>query len=205
MKIFDMNVENWYTLAFKFNWVAIIVLLVMVWLLALAVRKLGKIINKKSMEFSGVNIGLGDTKITLVVNRKDQEIAYRIWVEMATRNIHDFDEENDVIIEIYNSWYQMFSTTRALLEEIPVSRLPYSKDLIDLVNDMLNKGLRPHLSRWQAKYRIWHKAHSGELDNMTPQEYQRTYPEYQKLVEDLLATNKIMLSYKSMMYEIAFR
>lgn len=205
MNIFDIDVESWSIIAIKFNWAAVIALLVMILLFVFAIKRISKNINKKSMEFSGVDIGLGDTKVSLVVNKKDQEIAYKIWVEMSTRNIHDFDEENDVIIEIYNSWYQLFSTTRVLLKDIPVSRIPYSKELIDLVNNMLNEGLRPHLSKWQAKYRTWHKAHIDNLDNMTPQEYQRTYPEYQKLLEDLLATNRKMISYKSLMYRIAFR
>ena len=205
MNIFDINVENWYTLDIKFNWLAVVCLFLLVWLSIFAIRRFSKYLNKRSIEVSGAEIGLGDSKISLVVNKKDQEIAYKIWVELSTRNIHDFDEDNDIIIEIYNSWYQLFGTTRALLEEIPASRIPYSKELIDLVNNMLNGGLRPHLSKWQAKYRSWHKAHISQLENFTPQEYQRTYPEYQQLVQDLLTTNKVMLSYKELMYNIAFK
>lgn len=125
-------------------------------------------------------------------------------MELSTRNIHDFDEDNDVIIEIYNSWYQLFGITRLLLEEIPASRIPYSKELIDLVNSMLNQGLRPHLSKWQAKYRSWYKSHIENLEKMTPQEYQKEYPDYEVLLKDLLDTNSKMLSIKRYMYEIAF-
>lgn len=205
MKVFDVNIENWYTLVFSVNWAALILLFFLALLIAFVIKIISRHFNKHSIEIDGAEIGIGDSKISLVVNKKDQEIAYKIWVELSTRNIHDFDEDSDVIIEIYNSWYQLFGTTRTLLEEIPASRIPYSKELIDLVNNMLNQGLRPHLSKWQAKYRSWHKSHIEKLEKMTPQEYQKEYPEYQDLLKDLLITNSRMLSYKKYMYEIAFR
>ena len=205
MRIFDIKIENWYTIAVTFNWGAIVGLLLLTLLVAFVIQKIGKHLNKRSIEISGAEIGLSDSKISLVVNKKDQEIAYKIWVELSTRNVHDYDVENDVIIEIYNSWYQLFGTTRVLLKEIPASRLPYSKELIDLVNNMLNQGLRPHLSKWQARYRAWHNANIKQHEMMTPQEYQRFFPEYQELLEDLLITNSRMLSYKKLMYDIAFR
>lgn len=204
MKIFDVNIENWYTLAITFNWAAIVLLFILALVISFIIKIISKHINKNSIEINGAEIGIGDSKISLVVNKKDQEIAYKIWVELSTRNIHDYDEDDDVIIEIYNSWYQLFGITRSLLEEIPASRIPYSKELIDLVNNMLNLGLRPHLSKWQAKYRSWYKSHIEDLEKMTPQEYQKEYPEYEALLKDLLATNSKMLSYKRYMYKIAF-
>ena len=204
VKIFDVNIENWYTLAITFNWAAIVLLFILALVISFIIKIISKHINKNSIEINGAEIGIGDSKISLVVNKKDQEIAYKIWVELSTRNIHDFDEDDDVIIEIYNSWYQLFGITRSLLEEIPASRIPYSKELIDLVNNMLNLGLRPHLSKWQAKYRSWYKSHIEDLEKMTPQEYQKEYPEYEALLKDVLATNSKMLSYKRYMYKIAF-
>lgn len=205
MNMFDISVENWYTIVIKFNWISIIILLLLIIVFAFIIKKINKFINKKSIEFSGVDIGLGNSKVSMTINKKDQEIAYKIWVELSTRNIHAFDEENDVIIEIYNSWYQLFCNTRVMLEEIPASRIIYSKELIDLVNNMLNNGLRPHLSKWQARYRNWYKVHISELENMTPQDYQKKFPDYQELLKDLTVTNNLMISYKNLMYDIAFK
>lgn len=33
---------------------------------------------------------------------------------------------------------------------------PYKIDLIKLTERVLNVGLRPHLTKWQAKYRKWY-------------------------------------------------
>ena len=110
------------------------------------IKKCANIAKKHSITIDEVNLGIGDTSVKLVYNKKDQEIAYKLWVELSTRKIGlPFDQENDVISEVYNSWYDFFKIARELLKEIPVSRLPYSNDLIKLTEKVLNTGLRPHL------------------------------------------------------------
>ena len=108
---------------------------------------------------------------------------------------------------MYNSWYDFFKIARELLKDIPASRLPYSNDLIKLTERVLNVGLRPHLTKWQAKYRKWDNNEFIKKNNKkseTPQEIQKRYPEYSVLVEDLVLTNKRMIEYKDLMGKIAF-
>ena len=149
-----------------------------------------------------------NSSVKLKYNRKDQEVAYKLWVELSTRKIGlPFDQENDVITEVYNSWYDFFKIARELLKDIPASRLPYSNDLIKLTERVLNVGLRPHLTKWQAKYRKWYNNEFIKKNNKkseTPQEIQKRYPEYSVLVEDLVLTNKRMIEYKDLMGKIAF-
>ena len=90
------------------------------------------------------------------------------------------------------------------MKEVPASRIPYSNDLIELTEKILNNGLRPHLTIWQAKYRKWYE---NELDNNTddtPQKLQQKYPLYTELIDDLIVTNKRMIEYKNLMKKIAF-
>lgn len=101
-----------------------------------------------------------------------------------------------------------FKIARELLKDIPASRLPYSNDLIKLTERVLNVGLRPHLTKWQAKYRQWYNNEFIKKNNKkseTPQEIQKRYPEYSVLVEDLVLTNKRMIEYKDLMGKIAFK
>ena len=131
-------------------------------------------------------------------------IAYKIWVELSTRKIGlRFDEENDVIKEVYDSWYKFFETVRELLKEVPANRIPYASKLIDLTEKVLNEGLRPHLTKWQARYRRWYEKEL-EKDNGAPQDIQKKYPDYTALVADLTETNNIMIAYKELMKDIAF-
>ena len=115
-----------------------------------------------------------------------------------------FDKEHDVITEVYNSWYEFFKIARELLKDIPASRLPYSNDLIELTEKVLNKGLRPHLTTWQAKYRKWYEKELLNDTEDAPQELQRKYPHYDELVDDLIKTNMRMIEYKNLMKKIAF-
>lgn len=205
MNIFNIGLDGWNIIVVKLNWFAIIILLIAIWAISFIVKKCVNVVNKHYITIDEVNLGIGNSSVKLLYNKKDQEIAYKLWVELSTRKIGlPFDRENDVISEVYNSWYEFFKIARELLKEIPVGRLPYSNDLIQLTEKVLNMGLRPHLTMWQAKYRKWYDKALEEKSG-TPQEIQKQYPEYALLIEDLLLTNERMIEYKNLMGEIAFK
>lgn len=205
MQIFDIEFENWSTILLRFNWFTIILALGIALIISLIYKSISQRINKKSITIDEINLGIGDSSIKLTYNKKDQEIAYKLWVELSTRKIGlPFDMENDVIIEVYNSWYEFFKIARELLKEVPVTRLPYSNELIILTDNVLNKGLRPHLTKWQAKYRKWYENALSVYQEDSPQELQKKYPCYDELIKDLLNTNKRMIEYKKLMKKIAF-
>ena len=204
MNIIDIELDGWSTIVFKFNWLAVVFTLVLVLGISFLMKQCFNYVNKKSVTIDEVNLGIGNSSVKFSYSKKDQEIAYKIWVELSTRKIGlRFDKENDVIKEVYDSWYKFFETARELLKDIPGNRIPYSGDLIELTEKVLNIGLRPHLTKWQAKYRRWYeeelKRNSG-----TPQDIQKKYPEYDALVEDLIETNEKMIEYKKLMKRIAF-
>lgn len=203
MEIFGIEFESWNFIILRLNWFAIVTLFVLV---CVGIQIFKKHISKKSITIDEINLGIGDSSIKLIYNKKDQEIAYKLWIELSTRKIGFlFDKEHDVITEVYNSWYEFFKIARELLKDIPLSRLFYSNDLIELTEKVLNKGLRPHLTTWQAKYRKWYEKESVTNNEDTPQELQRKYPHYDELVDDLIKTNKRMIEYKNLMKKIAFQ
>lgn len=201
MEIFNIEFYNWSTVLFRFNWLAIIILLAG---FLCMVHLIKRFLWNKSIVFEEYNLGIGSSSVKLTYNKKDREIAYKLWVELSTRKIGIlFDKENDVIVEVYNSWYDFFRIARELLKEVPIDKTPYSENLIKLTEKVLNKGLRPHLTIWQAKYRKWYESELNNGSNDTPQELQRKYPYYNELVEDLIITNKRILEYKELMRKIA--
>ena len=204
MNIIDIGLDGWSTIVFKFNWLAVVITLVLVLVISFLMKQCFNYVNKKSVTIDEVNLGIGNSSVKFSYSKKDQEIAYKIWVELSTRKIGlRFDKENDVIKEVYDSWYKFFETARELLRDIPGNRIPYSGDLIELTEKVLNIGLRPHLTKWQAKYRRWYEEEL-KRDNGTPQDIQKKYPEYDALVEDLIETNEKMIEYKKLMKRIAF-
>lgn len=105
-----------------------------------------------------------------------------------------FDEEHGVISEAYDSWYEVFRVIRLSLKEVPAYRIDEAQGLIEITTGVLNKGLRPHLTRWQARYRKWYKEEEN-TSNELPQDIQKRCPDYELLVQDLRKTNEIMINY----------
>lgn len=203
MNIINVSFDGFTTINFSINWIVIAVLVLLVAGVAWGIKKVLPLIGRRSISVDQASIGIGNSSITLKLNKKDQEIAYKLWVELSTRKIGlPYDEDNDVIAEVYDSWYSFFKIARDLLKDIPVERLAYSGELVELTQMVLNDGLRPHLTKWQARYRKWEKQASEKEG--TPQDIQKSYPEYVELIEDLRKTNKKMINYKELMYKIAF-
>src|SRR5271170_6786236 len=136
----------------------------------------------RSFEIDQAQFGLGQQKISLRPNDTDRQIAYKIWVELSTRKIGlPIDLDDDVIVEIYDSWYNFFFVTRDLIKDVPVSRFRRkdTEQIIRLSIDVLNSGLRPHLTKWQARFRRWyeHSLAKDERATIHPQDVQKTFPD----------------------------
>ena len=202
MDIFNISFDGCTKIIVSVNWIAIVILIVLVIVAAHVLKKVGLLIGRRSISVDQANIGIGNSSVTLKFNKKDQEIAYKLWVEQSTRKIGLPFDENDVISEVYDSWYAFFGIARDLLKDLPAERLAYSGELVDLTQKVLNNGLRPHLTKWQAKYRKWYFENSNKEGS--PQDIQKAFPEYEELLSDLKATNQTMINYKTLMHRIAF-
>lgn len=165
--------------------------------------------NVDDVEIQGGDIGIASNIIRFKPNKKDKEIAYQLWVELSTRKLGiQLDMDNDVIYEVYNSWYEFFKITRESLKEFPVSKLEneISTEIIDIAIDVLNGELRKHLTKWQAKFRYWYEIEKDkeENDDLSPQEIQKKFPEYDELVKDLMIVNKYLINYTNLLHDIVF-
>lgn len=76
--------------------------------------------------------------------------------------------------------------------------------MIILTERVLNEGLRPHLTKWQAKFRHWYNEEIKKQNNKTPQEVQQGYKDYALVIEDIKKTNEILINYNNLMKKIAF-
>ncbi|MFA5229787.1 MAG: hypothetical protein WC446_08590, partial [Candidatus Paceibacterota bacterium] len=61
-----------------------------------------------------INIKLGNVgSAEFRPNKNDLQIAHKIWTELVTRKAAiPIDKENDVIEEVYDSWYSLFKRVR---------------------------------------------------------------------------------------------
>lgn len=199
----NIGTDNWYELVICLNWLAIILGVIIIFLTVWVVRKAFKKTNGRAIHIDGLTFGIGDFKCDLKCGCEVQEIAYQIWVELTTRKVAIPLEEDDSIIEVYVSWYSAFKAIREQLKNVPGNCLGDAADLIDITTKVLNEGLRPHLTKWQAKFRSWYEKEKAN-SNESPQDLQKRYPEYDALLVDLKKTNENMVNFANKMKEIAF-
>lgn len=184
---------------------ALIVGLILAFLALIIKSALTKKFLLKDVIVDGLSIGLGPGNIHLKTDTSDRQIAFQIWVELKTRKVGlPIDFENDIIVEIYDSWYAFFGITRELVKNIPISKLDraHTRAIADLSVDVLNSGMRPHLTSWQAKFRRWYsQAEKASLDK-SPQEIQKEYPEYDDLKADMKTVNDQLIAYRDALDEL---
>lgn len=187
------------TLLIESDWVILIVIVFMVILYLLLKNKLGSIFKWYEME---IEIS-GNPKAKFKVKRNTENlyIANRIYIELTTRKAAiPIDDNEDVIEEVYNSWYKLFGIIRDEIKQLPGEYLKDhdpTKALLGLTSKILNDGLRPHLTEYQAKYRNWLKVEKEkEINkNKTPQELQREYPDFQALISSMKNVNTVLIQY----------
>lgn len=154
-----------------------------------------------------LNVQLGGVgSVELRPNNEDIQIAHRIWTELITRKAaQPIDIENDVIADIYSSWYALFGRVRQLISDIPGHMLRKEKstqELVRIATQTLNNGLRPHLTRWQARFRHWYDKCPEDMKTKCPQDCQRQFPEYEQLIADIKTVNNQLIQYAAELEKI---
>lgn len=141
-------------------------------------------------------------------DREAFRVAYQLWFEMSTRKVaQPIDPATDLVVEIYDSWYVFFKNARELAKAIPLHKNPVDpalRRLVQLSHAMLNHGLRPHLQRWQGKFRHWIAAggDKSQTHGIAPQAAQQLFPEWPALRDDLFATSQRLMTYHAALAEM---
>lgn len=200
MKLFSFTISTDAGIYIESSWLLIIILILTL-IVFLYIRRKQFFGDDSYLEINEAEIGVGSGKIKLKANLDDLQIGFKFWTELSTRKIGlPLDEEHDVIAEVYDSWYEFFKIARELIKTIPVSKIRHNettKELVIISMHILNMELRPHLTKWQARYRRWWDASLTDPSNHNkpPQELQQTYPYYTELVDELKTVNAKLVIY----------
>jgi len=162
----------------------------------------------RSFEIDEAEIGIGTGKIKIRPNYADLQIAFQLWTELATRKIGiPFDEKHDVLSEVYDSWYKFFQIARELLKNVPVQKFRRdcsTREIVRVSMALLNDVLRPHLTRWAARYRRWWDAEMGSTANtpLAPQDIQSQFPQYAQLMSELADVSTKLVAYTHALHSL---
>ncbi|MEU1360765.1 hypothetical protein ABZ356_13095 [Micromonospora zamorensis] len=201
--VFYVKIQGW-GLNVQVGIVAVVIVAVaVVVLIALARRGAKWRLTKANFRFAGLG------QIEICPNNEVAQIAHTAWVELRSRKAAiPFDPDHDVIVEMYNSWYELFRALRELAKTVPPDAMRAGESaplLAEILLKALNDGLRPHLTCWQAKFRRWYDARIADPSSasMSPQEIQRLFPEYEILVADLVKVSEGMSQFTEELRKIA--
>lgn len=170
-------------------------LLVLLFILGIILRYGLRRYRVVKLDISLGNIG----KAELRPNVEDLQTAHRIWTELVTRKAAiPLDTDHDVIVEVYDSWYALFTKVRELISDLPAELVRSEKstrEIVRIATATLNDGLRPHLTKWQARFRTWYDANQEQLKQKSPQQLQKEFPEFKELTADMLRINFQLIAY----------
>jgi hypothetical protein len=153
-----------------------------------------------------INIPWNIGTFNFEVSEQEKMIAWKTYVQLKSRKAAlPFEENYDLVEEVYNSLYELFKINRELLMQLPLEDVKRDNGLAQLQMKVLNEGVRPHLTKWQAQFRIWWKRELNNPDNsnLTPQEIQRKFPRYDELIEDIKVLNSQLDEYSNELLIIA--
>ena len=89
--------------------------------------------------------------MTYETDKEDRQLAWYLYVQLVTRKAAvAFDEKHDIIADVYDSWYDVFQMTREALSKHGPPSSRSSREITELILRVINDGLRPHLTKWQA-------------------------------------------------------
>lgn len=166
-----------------------------------------KRLKKLNFDIDECELGLTGGAIHLKCNKMQQQIAFRIWVDINTRVLaNKINLDVDNIRVINDSFYKCFTDTRELLKEIPVDKINSDGELVNLIVRFLNEVMRPYLTKWGVRYNKWYDniTENGKSKGDNPVDIQKSYPCYKELSNDLLSINEKVIKYSDKLHEIAF-
>jgi uncharacterized membrane protein len=110
------------------------------------------------------------SELKFVVNNEARQVAWKLYVETVTRvSTQPLADEDGFIREALTSVYGLFATTRDVLKDsrpsVPVSGDPTVEYL---AVTMLNRELRPFLSKWHPRLREYEKSHPDDRESAWP-------------------------------------
>jgi hypothetical protein len=111
------------------------------------------------------------SELTFVVNNDARQVAWALFVETVTRiSVQPLASDEGLVREALASLYGLFSTTRdALKTSRPSIPVPGGQTVEYLAVTMLNRELRPFLSRWHPRLQQFEQAHPGVPESEWPE------------------------------------
>lgn len=148
-----------------------------------------------------VNIPFGIGSVEWEVDPVEQKAAWSLYIELVTRiAIQPLESDQGLLREALSSLYTLFGTTRQILKEagVVVGTSPRSVGGIAIV--VLNKGLRPFLSKWHPALEKWEAERPSTTSR---KQHEKNWSEEALLRNELESLQKELEKYAQALAKIA--
>ena len=113
----------------------------------------------------------------------ERRAAWSLYVELVTRiAVQSVEVDQGIIREAINSLHSLFGTTREILKEAGPDVGASRESVGGIAITVLNKGLRPFLSKWHPLLQAWE---AKRPINISPKEHEQNWSEEPKLRNEL--------------------
>ena len=130
----------------------------------------------------------------------ERRAAWAIYVELVTRiAVEELEDDRGVLREALNSLYNLFGVTRQILREAGPDVGASRESVGGIAIAVLNKGLRPFLSKWHPLLQEWEAQRPA---NMSAQNHERQWSQEKALRAALKELNVGMRQYADALAEI---
>lgn len=147
-----------------------------------------------------VNLPFGIGGAEWEADPTERKAAWSLYVELVTRiAIQPLESDVGLLREALNSLYTLFGTTRQILREAGPDVGASRESVGGIAIAVLNKGLRPFLSKWHPSLQAWETQRPS---NTSPREHEKNWSEEPQLRRELEALRKDLEQYANALAEI---
>jgi hypothetical protein len=135
----------------------------------------------------------------------ERRAAWELYVELVTRvAVVDLGPREGLLRDALSSLYSLFGTTRDILRrhgpEVAPRRATGEISFGVLAVVVLNGALRPLLAHWHPALASWEAGRPAGAD---PVAHERSWPEAERLREELAATRRVLTDLADLLAEVA--
>jgi hypothetical protein len=123
----------------------------------------------------------------------ERRAAWSLYVELVTRvAVESLSTDEGVLSEALSSLHSLFDSTRQILREAGPDVGASVTSVGGIAIAVLNRGIRPFLSRWHPQLSDWE---SRRDPNLSPGEHERRWPQHNLLRSELVILRGELNSY----------
>jgi len=130
----------------------------------------------------------------------ERKAAWSLYVELVTRiTVQSLEADQGLLREALNSLHSMFAITRQILREAGSDVGISSASVGGIAIAVLNKGLRPFLSKWHPLLQTWE---AQKPPTTSPKDHEKNWSLEPQMRQELLVLGKDLEQYAEALEKI---